>query len=293
MQPLRYEPASASSSGFPEDSTLQPTSPQSLSDAPEALYIAAISRYAARRSDTLTPLQSATSAFQGLRSYETQLGRRYYRRQAQIPSSPAACGDAGVEEVELADLSDVGKKSSFPFVLKIYRGRESTSLVIEKDWEDGRLFKELLRCYNELRSWRKYLSLRKFSFLTLIWTEPTDISARYGKARPDKGSAKYKRLPHFRVRQYLQYPEEARDSIEFVQWITLDVKHGILFEERWSPYRVLPLVLVPITASLLVALLRVHLDLISDDALTASNACIALYSTALAATVLLNWLQYI
>ncbi|KZT21423.1 hypothetical protein NEOLEDRAFT_758692 [Neolentinus lepideus HHB14362 ss-1] len=259
---------------------------------PDPLYTAAMSRYSSRHRDAPTPLQSATSAFQGMRSYETEFGRRYYRRRSRGRSeSPLTA--LGGEDLELDGILDRETNSAFPFMLKIYRGRKSTSLVIQEDWEDERLFTEFSRCYDELRSWRKYFSLRTFSTLILIWTDPADIAARYGKAPPEKEFAKYKRLPHIRVRHYLQYPEEARGSVQFVQWITLDEKHGVLFEERWSPYRIAPVALIPIITSLMVAILRVHLNVVSDEALTTANVCITAYFTCLAAVTLLNWMQYI
>ncbi|TFK53631.1 hypothetical protein OE88DRAFT_1265307 [Heliocybe sulcata] len=176
------------------------------------------------------------------------------------------------------------------FQLMAYRGSQSTSIMIKPDWDDERLLKELSKTYNRLRSWRRVFSLQTFSSLVLVWADTNYIypqPSRYTAAQ--SASAAFKNM---RIRYYLRQPKALRGTTEFMQYLTKDQRYGVMYLERWDPYRITFLISAPVLGTLVFSILWAYFTGNISDAFTIGSYMVTAYSTFLVLIGILNWVEF-
>ncbi|EJF64827.1 hypothetical protein DICSQDRAFT_52078 [Dichomitus squalens LYAD-421 SS1] len=172
------------------------------------------------------------------------------------------------------------------FPLKAFRGSSYKYLKITKDWDDAALLKELSRSYNELRTiWRKWFSLRSVRYACLLRADHTCVyPRRFGPAAVSPSK-------NMRLRYFLRHPEVLKGRHEFMQVLTARTDLGIEFVEGWQLTRIAIAVLIPVLASLLLA---VFYSVVAQDvsgAFTIAGYMTSAYSVCLVLLGVLNFVE--
>ncbi|EPQ56978.1 hypothetical protein GLOTRDRAFT_110372, partial [Gloeophyllum trabeum ATCC 11539] len=72
--------------------------------------------------------------------------------------------------------------------------------------------------------------------MVLVWADVNYVYPQmHFTAVTSSASAIYKSL---RIRYYFRHPQALRGKSEFMQYLTMDSKHGVMFLERWDPVRI-------------------------------------------------------
>lgn len=160
------------------------------------------------------------------------------------PNIAAAAGIGGPGVHRFKPESDWRPSWNF-FQLIAFRGATSTTIMIKPDWDDEQLLRELYRTYNKLRSWRRLFSLKTFSSMVHVWADVNYIYPQFSRSSPENASSSFKSM---RIRYYFRHPKAQSGKTEFMQYLTRDRRFGVMYLERWDPYRITFLISGPVMA---------------------------------------------
>ncbi|KAI0703833.1 hypothetical protein BC835DRAFT_1262366 [Cytidiella melzeri] len=160
------------------------------------------------------------------------------------------------------------------FPLKAFRGSNYTYLKIQHQWDDADLLRELRKTYDKLRTWRKWLSLRNVSSITMVLADHSFVyPQRVGPARVSPSK-------NMRLRYLLQHPRSMSNRYEFMQVLTARTDLGIEFVERFQLSRIAFAVLFPILISTLLGVVYAALTGDVSSAFTISGKFVIRYMTS-------------
>ncbi|OCH91713.1 hypothetical protein OBBRIDRAFT_514563 [Obba rivulosa] len=177
----------------------------------------------------------------------------------RVPNSAIAKQFEIERREEIRDQASTPKKPWDPawetFPLVCFRGPRREIILIERTWDDKRLMEELRRHYDILRGTRrKWLSIKNIRGVRTVQTTKdyiypvlADITTNAEEAMPG---------PHrnMRFREYLKNPGQLEGDHDFMRSFTQNVYHGVEFIERWQVSRIVIVIAVPLTVSLIVAI---------------------------------------
>jgi len=172
------------------------------------------------------------------------------------------------------------------FPLKAFRGSDYTFLRIQASWDDEALLRELRRTYDRLRQWRRWLSLRNVSSITMVLADHSFVyPQRIGPARVSPAK-------NMRLRYLLQHPRSMKGRHEFMQVLTARTDLGIEFVERFQLARMAVAILLPIALSTILGILYSALTGDVSSAFTISGYMTSAYSVCLVLVGVLNLVDY-
>ncbi|KAM5544867.1 hypothetical protein V8D89_001765 [Ganoderma adspersum] len=197
------------------------------------------------------------------------------------PSRPYAVG------LPVRRCSDDWQPKWDVFPLKAFRGSSYTYLRIQAGWDDAALLRELGRSYDKLRTvWRKWFSLRSVRSISMVYADHTCVyPRRYGPAAVSPSK-------NMRLRYFLRHPEQMKDRHEFMQVLTARTDLGIEFVEGWQLSRIAVAILLPVLASLVLAVLYSALYGDVSGAFTIAGYMTSAYSVCLVLLGLLNFVEF-
>ncbi|EPQ57018.1 hypothetical protein GLOTRDRAFT_115113 [Gloeophyllum trabeum ATCC 11539] len=161
--------------------------------------------------------------------------------------------------------------------------------MIKPDWDDEQLLRELYRTYNKLRSWRRLFSLKTFSSMVHVWADVNYIYPQFSRSSPENASSSFKSM---RIRYYFRHPKAQSGKTEFMQYLTRDRRFGVMYLERWDPYRITFLISGPVMATLVFSILWAYFMNNISDAFTIGSYMVTAYSTFLVLIGILNWVEF-
>ncbi|PIL28352.1 hypothetical protein GSI_09503 [Ganoderma sinense ZZ0214-1] len=197
------------------------------------------------------------------------------------PSRPYAAG------LPVRRCSDDWQPKWDVFPLKAFRGPSYTYLKIHAGWDDAALLRELGRSYDTLRTvWRKWFSLRSVRSISMVYADHTCVYPRR------IGPAGLSPSKNMRLRYFLRHPEQMKDRHEFMQVLTARTDLGIEFVEGWQLSRIAVAILLPVLASLVLAVLYSALYGDVSGAFTIAGYMTSAYSVCLVLLGLLNFVEF-
>ncbi|KZT21424.1 hypothetical protein NEOLEDRAFT_1073456 [Neolentinus lepideus HHB14362 ss-1] len=227
-------------------------------------------------------------------SYPTQ-DHQARRRYGPYPNVALATGLGGPSVSYFRPEPDWRPSWGF-FQLMAFRGARSASVMIKPDWDDEQLLRELSKTYNQLRSWRRVFSLKTFRYVHLaspscIPVHQADANYVYPQfARYATESTSMSN--NMRIRYYLRHPRALQGKTEFMQYLTRDTRYGVMYLERWDPYRISLLISVPVLATMVFSILWAYFTGNISDAFTIGSYMVTAYSTFLVLIGILNWVEF-
>ncbi|KAI0730092.1 hypothetical protein C8Q72DRAFT_883688 [Fomitopsis betulina] len=115
-------------------------------------------------------------------------------------------------------------------------------------WDDAHLLEEMRKTYNQMRSWRRWFSLKNVRSITFVSnTDAFGYPQRIGPARVSTRQ-------HMRLRFLLDHPEVLKGRTDFIRALSESPGVGIEFVERWQARRLALAVLIPVALSLIASL---------------------------------------
>ncbi|KAI1792092.1 hypothetical protein LXA43DRAFT_944505 [Ganoderma leucocontextum] len=207
------------------------------------------------------------------------------------PSRPYAAG------LPVRQCSDDWRPKWAVFPLKASRGSSYTFLRIDAGWDDAALLRELGRSYDKLRTfWRKWFSLRSVrGAVRDLCQKPDEIcpQADHTCVYPRRiGPAGVSPSKNIRLRYFLHNPDQMKGRHEFMQVLTARTDLGIEFVEGWQLSRIAVAILLPVLASLVLAVLYSTLYGDVSGAFTIAGYMTSAYSVCLVLLGLLNFVEF-
>ncbi|KZT22180.1 hypothetical protein NEOLEDRAFT_1098074 [Neolentinus lepideus HHB14362 ss-1] len=169
------------------------------------------------------------------------------------------------------------------YQLKVYRGAQHRVIDVDLNWDDSRLLMQMSKAYDILRSWRKYLSLKSLRSADADYVYPQPI-----RSLP---SASLDVFKVERIRHFLHHPEMRRGKNRLVQHFMAYPDHGVLFLERWNPYRITFWVVFPVGMTAVFCGIWSHFYDMAT-AFTIGSYMVGAEAACLVLVGILNWVQF-
>ncbi|KAI0704075.1 hypothetical protein C8Q76DRAFT_631555 [Earliella scabrosa] len=167
------------------------------------------------------------------------------------------------------------------FVLKAFRGMDWKIIQVQAEWHDPDLLRVISRTYNDLRTWRRWISLKDIS---IPQSDHTVIFPR---------RLEYVVVPskNQRLRHFLGNPDELKGRRDFMVALTKVQDIGIEFVEDWALRRFAVAVILLVIASLAVGVGYSFRSGDAGDAFTIAGYMTSAYSVCLVMLGVLNFVE--
>lgn len=146
-----------------------------------------------------------------------------------------------------------------------YRGSHRHEMSYDARWDDAHLLEEMRKTYNQMRSWRRWFSLKNVRSITFVSVSAPVILCAFCELTLPKntdafgypqriGPARVSTRQHMRLRFLLDHPEVLKGRTDFIRALSESPGVGIEFVERWQARRLALAVLIPVALSLIASL---------------------------------------
>ncbi|KDQ53614.1 hypothetical protein JAAARDRAFT_209958 [Jaapia argillacea MUCL 33604] len=140
------------------------------------------------------------------------------------------------------------------FELAVFRRSRRSILKIQREWDDEMLLVQLRRKYYSLRPfWRRCITLTTIKTIALVPADVFPFHVYPQTIGDDPSISKCLRFRH-----YLRNPQIVRGRLDFMRCLTESPDRGVQFLDRWSPRRIIFLIVFGISSTLAVGLVVSH-----------------------------------